>query len=52
MKGNKITLPVELNTNNPAYKLCTQAQADADNCPADSQVRRRGGEEPVPQPRR
>ena len=36
IKGNKITLPVELNTNNPAYKLCTQAQADADNCPADS----------------
>ena len=35
-KGNKITLPVELNTNNPVYKLCTQAQADADNCPADS----------------
>jgi hypothetical protein len=36
IKGNKITLPVELNTNNPVYKLCTQAQADADNCPADS----------------
>ena len=35
-KGNKITLPVELNTNNPAYKPCTQAQADADNCPAES----------------
>jgi hypothetical protein len=35
-KGNKITLPVELNTNNTAYKLCTQAQADADNCPAES----------------
>jgi hypothetical protein len=34
--GNKITLPVELNTNNPAYKLCTQAQADADSCPDDS----------------
>jgi hypothetical protein len=36
IKGNKITLPVELNTNNPAYKLCTQAQADADNCPDNS----------------
>jgi hypothetical protein len=36
IKGNKVTLPVELNTNNPAYKLCTQAQADADQCPADS----------------
>ncbi len=35
--GNKITLPVELNTNNPAYKTCTQAQADADACPANSQ---------------
>ena len=35
-RGNKITLPVELNTNNPAYKLCTQAQADADNCPDNS----------------
>jgi hypothetical protein len=34
--GNKITLPVELNTNNKAYKLCTQAQADADACPANS----------------
>jgi len=35
-RGNKITLPGELNTNNPAYKLCTQAQADADNCPDES----------------
>ena len=35
--GNKITLPSELNTNNTAYKTCTQAQADADNCPANSQ---------------
>jgi hypothetical protein len=35
-KGNKITLPVELNTNNTAYTLCSQAQADADNCPAES----------------
>jgi hypothetical protein len=35
-RGNKITLPIELNTNNPAYKLCTQAQADADNCPDNS----------------
>jgi hypothetical protein len=36
IKGNKITLPVELNTNNPVYKLCTQAQADADQCPDNS----------------
>jgi len=36
-RGNKITLPVELNTNNPAYKTCTQAQADSDTCPANSQ---------------
>lgn len=35
--GNKITLPVELNSNNAAYKTCTQAQADADSCPANSQ---------------
>ena len=35
--GNKITLPVELNSNNAAYKTCTQAQADADACPANSQ---------------
>jgi hypothetical protein len=34
--GNKITLPVELNPNNTAYKLCTQAQADADACPSNS----------------
>ena len=32
----KVLLPIELNTNNPAYKLCTQAQADADACPANS----------------
>jgi hypothetical protein len=30
------TLPVELNTNNTAYKLCSQAQANADACPANS----------------
>jgi hypothetical protein len=36
-KGNKITLPPELNTNNQAYKLCTQAQASADSCPSDTQ---------------
>ncbi len=35
--GDKITLPVELNSNNAAYKTCTQAQADADACPANSQ---------------
>ena len=34
--GNKLTLPVELNSNNGAYKTCTQAQADADACPANS----------------
>lgn len=34
--GNKIVLPVELNTNNSAYTLCTQAQADTDTCPAGS----------------
>jgi hypothetical protein len=32
----KVLLPIELNTNNPAYKLCTQAQADANACPANS----------------
>jgi hypothetical protein len=36
IKDTKITLPTELNTNNRAYKLCTQAQADADSCPANS----------------
>jgi hypothetical protein len=35
-RGNKITLPVELNTNNPAYKTCSQAQADANACPSNS----------------
>jgi hypothetical protein len=35
--GNKVTLPIELNTNNTAYTLCSQAQADADACPAKSQ---------------
>jgi hypothetical protein len=35
-RGNKITLPVELNTNNTAYKTCSQAQADADACPDNS----------------
>jgi len=34
--GNKLTLPIELNSNNPVYRLCTQAQADSDTCPADS----------------
>ena len=28
--------PTELNTNNSAYKLCSQAQADSDSCPANS----------------
>jgi hypothetical protein len=34
--GTKVTLPVELNTNNRAYHLCTQVQADADACPDNS----------------
>lgn len=34
--GNKLTLPIELNTNNTAYTLCSQAQADSDSCPANS----------------
>jgi hypothetical protein len=34
--GNKFTLPIELNTNNTAYTLCSQAQADSDTCPAAS----------------
>jgi hypothetical protein len=34
--GNKVTLPIELNTNNTAYTLCSQAQADSDSCPAAS----------------
>jgi hypothetical protein len=36
MLGNKITLPTALNSNNSAYKLCSQEQAAADNCPANS----------------
>jgi hypothetical protein len=34
--GNKLTLPIELNSNNTAYTLCSPAQADADSCPAAS----------------
>jgi hypothetical protein len=34
--GNKVTLPIELNPNSTAYTLCSQAQADADSCPAAS----------------
>jgi hypothetical protein len=34
--GNKVTLPIELNSNNTAYTLCSQAQADSDSCPAAS----------------
>jgi hypothetical protein len=37
IKGNVIFLPIQLNSNNTNYKLCTQAQADSDSCPADSQ---------------
>jgi hypothetical protein len=36
IRGNKITLPTELNSNNSAYKLCSQDQATADACPANS----------------
>jgi hypothetical protein len=36
IKGNKVTLPIELNSNNTAYTLCSQAQADSDTCPAAS----------------
>jgi hypothetical protein len=36
LRNTKLTLPVELNTNNSAYKLCTEAEAAADNCPANS----------------
>jgi hypothetical protein len=36
IKGNKVTLPIELNSNNTAYTLCSQAQADSDSCPAAS----------------
>jgi hypothetical protein len=36
IRSNVFTLPIELNSNNPVYHLCTQAQADADACPANS----------------
>jgi hypothetical protein len=36
LRNTKITLPSVLNTNNSAYKLCTEAEAAADNCPANS----------------
>jgi hypothetical protein len=36
LRTTKITLPTMLNTNNSAYKLCTEAQAAADSCPANS----------------
>jgi hypothetical protein len=36
IKGTKFTLHIELNSNNTAYTLCSQAQADADSCPAAS----------------
>jgi hypothetical protein len=36
LRNTKVTLPSELNTNNGAYKLCTEAEAAADNCPANS----------------
>jgi hypothetical protein len=34
--GTKFTVPIELTSNNTVYKLCSQAQADADSCPAES----------------
>jgi hypothetical protein len=37
LRNTNILLPTELNTNNRAYKLCTEAQAAGDQCPADSQ---------------
>jgi hypothetical protein len=37
LRDTKLTLPTVLNTNNSAYKLCTEAQAAADSCPANSQ---------------
>jgi hypothetical protein len=36
LRNTKITLPTALNTNNSAYKLCSEAQAAADSCPANS----------------
>jgi hypothetical protein len=36
IKGNKVTLPIELNSNNTAYTLCAQVQVDSDTCPAAS----------------
>jgi hypothetical protein len=36
IRNNVFTLPIELNSNNPVYHLCTQAQANADACPANS----------------
>jgi hypothetical protein len=36
MLGNKITLPTALNSNNSAYKLCSQDQANSDSCPSNS----------------
>jgi hypothetical protein len=37
LRTTKLTLPTVLNTNNSAYKLCTEAQAAADSCPSNSQ---------------
>jgi hypothetical protein len=36
--GTKLTLPIELNSNSTAYRPCSQRQADADSCPAESKV--------------
>jgi hypothetical protein len=36
IRNTDILLPVELNSNNAVYKTCTQAQVNADACPANS----------------
>jgi hypothetical protein len=37
VRANVIALPEVLNSNNTAYKTCSQAEADANTCPANSQ---------------
>ena len=46
--GNKVTLPIELNTNNTAYTLCSQAQADSDTLSRRLEVRLGDGAQPLP----
>ena len=48
IRNNTFTLPIELNSNNPVYKLCTQAQANADSCPANSKFGNVDRQQPVP----